>query len=114
MIRVPRNNSRFADWARDPIRIGEIGPDGMQRLLRRADWDIDGVRDDVRNYAAQRLVKQTNSGKPGEHQVGCPRAASQDDLACRSGCPTRSNPCRGGSSAWMAAGSLFYNGVRPG
>lgn len=36
-------------------RAGEIGPDGMQRLLRRADWDIDGVRDDVRSYAAQRL-----------------------------------------------------------
>ena len=55
MIRVPRNNSRFADWARDPIRIGEIGPDGMQRLLRRADWDVDGVRDDVREYVADRL-----------------------------------------------------------
>ena len=27
---------------------GEVSPDGMQRLLRRADWDVDGVRDDVR------------------------------------------------------------------
>jgi hypothetical protein len=27
---------------------GETCPDGMQRLLRRADWDVDGVRDDVR------------------------------------------------------------------
>ncbi len=34
---------------------GEVGPDGMQRLLRRADWDVDGVRDDVRDYAAARL-----------------------------------------------------------
>ena len=25
---------------------GEVSPDGMQRLLRRADWDVDGVRDD--------------------------------------------------------------------
>jgi hypothetical protein len=29
-------------------RAGEGSPDGMQRLLRWADWDIDGVRDDVR------------------------------------------------------------------
>lgn len=34
---------------------GEVGPDGMQRLLRRADWDVDGVRDDVREYVADRL-----------------------------------------------------------
>jgi len=27
----------------------------MQRLLRRADWDVDGVRDDVRAYAAGQL-----------------------------------------------------------
>jgi SRSO17 transposase len=34
---------------------GEIVPDGMQRLLRRADWDVDGVRDDVRGYAIGHL-----------------------------------------------------------
>jgi hypothetical protein len=31
-------------------RAGEGSPDGMQRLLRKADWDVDGVRDDVRTY----------------------------------------------------------------
>lgn len=36
-------------------RAGEVSPDGMQRLLRRADWDVDGVRDDVRDYVAERL-----------------------------------------------------------
>jgi SRSO17 transposase len=36
-------------------RAGELAPDGMQRLLRRADWDIDGVRDDVRDYVVERL-----------------------------------------------------------
>ena len=36
-------------------RAGEAGPDGMQRLLRRADWDVDGVRDDVRDYVARHL-----------------------------------------------------------
>jgi hypothetical protein len=24
--------------------INQLSPDGMQRLLRRADWDVDGVR----------------------------------------------------------------------
>src|SRR3979411_1567037 len=28
-------------------RAGEGSPDGMQRLLRAADWDVDAVRDDV-------------------------------------------------------------------
>ncbi|MEU6187737.1 IS701 family transposase [Nocardia sp. NPDC047038] len=36
-------------------RAGQVSPDGMQRLLRWADWDIDGVRDDVRSYVAERL-----------------------------------------------------------
>jgi SRSO17 transposase len=36
-------------------RTGERSPDGMQRLLRWADWDIDGVRDDVRDYVVEHL-----------------------------------------------------------
>ena len=40
-------------------QAGELSPDGMQRLLRRADWDTDGVRDDVRGYVAGQL------GDPG-------------------------------------------------
>jgi SRSO17 transposase len=36
-------------------RAGEACPDGMQRLLRRADWDVDGVRDDVRDYVVEHL-----------------------------------------------------------
>ena len=40
-------------------QAGELSPDGMQRLLRRADWDVDGVRDDVRGYAIEHL------GDPG-------------------------------------------------
>jgi SRSO17 transposase len=34
---------------------GELSPDGMQRLLRWADWDVDGVRDDVRAFVVERL-----------------------------------------------------------
>ncbi len=48
-----KNGWSLAEWA------GEVGPDGMQRLLRRADWDIDGVRDDVRDYVIEQL------GDPG-------------------------------------------------
>lgn len=33
----------------------EAGPQGMQRLLRKADWDVDGVRDDVRDYVVEHL-----------------------------------------------------------
>jgi hypothetical protein len=33
-----KNGWTLAEWA------GEVSPDGMQRLLRWADWDVDGVR----------------------------------------------------------------------
>ena len=48
-----KNGWTLAEWA------GEVSPDGMQRLLRRADWDVDGVRDDVRAYVVEHL------GDPG-------------------------------------------------
>src|ERR1700750_2908167 len=48
-----KNGWTLAEWA------GEVSPDGMQRLLRRADWDVDGVRDDVRGYVIEQL------GDPG-------------------------------------------------
>jgi SRSO17 transposase len=34
---------------------GDGTPDGMQRLLNRASWDVDGVRDDLRAYVAGHL-----------------------------------------------------------
>ena len=36
-------------------RAGEVSPDGMQRLLRWADWDVDGVRDDLRGYVVEQF-----------------------------------------------------------
>jgi SRSO17 transposase len=36
-------------------RAGEVSPDGMQRLLRWADWDVDGVRDDLRDHVVEQL-----------------------------------------------------------
>ena len=39
---------------------GAVSPDGMQRLLRTADWDIDGVRDDLRGYVLSELGDQAS------------------------------------------------------
>src|SRR5690348_4231616 len=44
-----KNGWTLAEWAH------EVGPDGMQRLLRRADWDVEGVRDDVGDYVVEQL-----------------------------------------------------------
>jgi hypothetical protein len=41
-----KNGWQLAEHAR------ETRPDGMQRLLSSAVWDIDGVRDDLRAYTA--------------------------------------------------------------
>jgi SRSO17 transposase len=65
-------------------RAGEAGPDGMQRLLRRADWDVDGVRDDVRDYVAGQLgdwqgvliVDETGFLKKGTKSAGVQRQYS--------------------------------------
>jgi SRSO17 transposase len=63
---------------------GEVSPDGMQRLLRWADWDIDGVRDDVRDYVVERLgaadgvlmVDDTGFVKKGTRSAGVQRQYS--------------------------------------
>ena len=65
-------------------RAGEVSPDGMQRLLRRADWDIDGVRDDVRDYVVEHLgdrdgvliADETGFVKKGTRSAGVQRQYS--------------------------------------
>jgi SRSO17 transposase len=60
---------------------GEVSPDGMQRLLRRADWDVDGVRDDIRGYVVDRLghtgavlvTDDTGFVKKGDKSAGVQR-----------------------------------------
>ncbi|WP_371856842.1 IS701 family transposase [Gandjariella thermophila] len=60
---------------------GAACPDGMQRLLRTARWDADGVRDDVRGYVADRLGEPggvliadgTGFVKKGRHSAGVHR-----------------------------------------
>src|SRR5246127_919402 len=46
--------------------VGGVVTDGMQRLLRRADWDVDGVRDDVRAYVAGQLGEPGGGLIPGD------------------------------------------------
>jgi SRSO17 transposase len=73
---------------------GQARPDGMQHLLRKAVWDADGVRDDLRDYVVEHLgsqaggpdvggpdprrdavlvVDETGDLKKGEHTVGVQR-----------------------------------------
>ena len=44
-----------------PSMPGPLSPDGMQRLLRTSDWDVEGVRDDFRGYVLDEL-DDTSSG----------------------------------------------------
>jgi SRSO17 transposase len=65
-------------------RAGEVSPDGMQRLLRRADWDVEGVRDDVRDYVIEHLgdrdgvliADETGFLKKGTRSAGVQRQYS--------------------------------------
>src|SRR5438105_11946948 len=63
---------------------GEATPDGMQRLLAAADWDVDAVRDDLRAYVVEQLgdpagvlvVDETGFLKKGIHSTGVQRQYS--------------------------------------
>src|SRR5918911_1169881 len=59
---------------------GEGSPDGMQRLLRTADWNADAVRDQLRGYVLERLgpggvliVDETGFVKKGARSAGVAR-----------------------------------------
>ena len=59
---------------------GEVSPDGMQRLLRTADWNADAVRDQLRAYVVERLgpggvliVDETGFIKKGIRSAGVGR-----------------------------------------
>src|SRR5205085_2670045 len=65
-------------------RAGEHTPDGMQRLLNAAEWDADGVRDDLRTYVVEHLghrdavlvVDETGFLKKGTKSAGVARQYS--------------------------------------
>ena len=89
-----KNSWTLAEWA------GEVSPDGMQRLLRRADWDVDGVRDDVRGYVAEQLgepdgvliaddtgfLKRASGRRESKDSIPGPRGGRR---TARSGCSWR-------------------------
>lgn len=60
---------------------GAVSPDGMQRLLRTAGWDVEGVRDDLRSYVLDELgdpagvfmVDETGFIKKGRRSAGVQR-----------------------------------------
>ena len=59
---------------------GEVSPDGMQRLLRTADWNADAVRDELRGYVLESLgaggvliVDETGFIKKGVRSAGVGR-----------------------------------------
>jgi SRSO17 transposase len=65
-------------------RAGEVSPDGMQRLLRIADWDTREVRDDVWDYVMENLgdpqgvliADETGFLKKGTRSAGVQRQYS--------------------------------------
>ncbi len=76
---VPRKNGwQLAEQA------GEATPDGMQRLLSTAVWDVEGVRDELGSYIVENLgdadaslvVDETGFPKQGKHSAGVKRQYS--------------------------------------
>jgi SRSO17 transposase len=65
-------------------QVGETGPQGVQRLLNAAEWDVDAVRDDLRAYVSEQLgdpggvlvVDETGFLKKGTKSVGVQRQYS--------------------------------------
>jgi SRSO17 transposase len=62
--------------------MGELGPQGVQRLLNSARWDAEAVREDLRRYVVEHLsdeksgvliVDETGFLKKGEKSVGVAR-----------------------------------------
>ena len=73
-----KNGWQLAEYA------GEATPDGMQRLLGTTAWNVDGVRDDLREYVAEEIgtpegvvvIDETGFLKKGTHSVGVKRQYS--------------------------------------
>jgi SRSO17 transposase len=79
MSHIPRKNGwQLAEY------VGDASPDGIQRLLNAAVWDVDGVRDDLRSYVVEEVgtpeatlvIDETGFLKKGTHSVGVKRQYS--------------------------------------
>src|SRR3982750_318871 len=85
---------------------GEVSPDGMQRLLRTADWNADAVRDQLRAYVVERLgpnggliVDETGSSRRAPARpgwAGSTPAPPGRSTTARSGCSWPTPPTPGG------------------
>lgn len=60
---LPAPLKRKNGWT-DSERVGQLRPDGVQRLLNHSGWEADAVRDDARDFVVERI---------GEHLVLAPR-----------------------------------------
>lgn len=111
---LPRRNCwSIAEWA------GEASPDGMQRLLGRARWDADRVRDDVREYVPEHLggedgvlvVDETGDVKKGTHTVGVQRqyTGTPGGSRTRRSPSTSSTQASAGRPAWARTPSSLPN-----
>jgi SRSO17 transposase len=79
MSHIPRKNGwQLAEY------VGEETPDGIQRLLNAAVWNVDGVRDDLCSYVVEELgtpeatlvIDETGFLKKGTQSVGVKRQYS--------------------------------------
>jgi hypothetical protein len=92
-------------------QAGHARPDAMQRLLYRAVWDADAVRDDLRQLIAGRfgapdavlVVDDTGDLKKGVHTVGVVRWGVDEVPAGAGPFPTPSS--RTGRARFRASGS---------
>lgn len=72
-------------------QAGHAGPDRIQRLLNRTDWDADEVLDDLRDYVVEYLgdpeavlmVDDTGFLKKGTRSAGVQRQYSGTVGACK-------------------------------
>ena len=73
-------------------QMGEVGPQGAQRLLNAARWDADAVRDDLREYVIEHLgeeesgvliVDETGFLKRGRSRSGWPASTRELQGASR-------------------------------
>ncbi len=82
-------------------QIGQLRPDGVQRLLNLSDWDEDAVRDDVRDFVVETIgspdgvliCDDTGFLKKGSRSAGVQRqytgtAVGPQQLGCESTCCT--------------------------
>src|SRR5918993_3835587 len=76
LSQVERKNSW---WLAE--QVGEVTPDGMQRLLNGSRWDADGVRDDLRDDVVEQLgdpdavlvLDESGVVKKGDRSAGVQR-----------------------------------------